>query len=138
LPHQVVSPFKPEVISPENVAPTIIPRGPLDSTSSSKSVPDSSDTAPLISKKSSSSGPNFSGVVSTNAMLLREPIASDLLDHEYHEISDEENIDQDRLMTARSRELTQSGVENPALSENITPVDSPRFEVRFSIVWFWE
>jgi hypothetical protein len=45
-------------------------------------------------------------------------------DHEYHEISDEEND----LVVRNRGEL---GVSNPALSsKSQSPLDSPRFEVR--------
>lgn len=93
----------------------------------------SHDTAPLLSQSEKSSDSSLQKnrkklvLPITNGNGLA-PVSNDLAgDHEYHEISDEEN---EIMTTSKGKRNDAVGLSNPALSsKSHSPLDSPRFEV---------
>lgn len=133
VPRQVVSPYKPEGSSASNsVAET-----PTASTSNSiaASTRTTSSSYGHAASQSTTPSKSLSDSVEipvsdkTPLLLTAAQMNTDGNDHEYHEISDEEN----ELTRDRHRRLRQGldgGVSNPALSsKSQSPLESPRFDV---------
>lgn len=140
VPRQVVSPYKPEGGGGrEDTLPT-----PTASTSNSIAASSSSRTSSSAHghhhHPSQSSTPSKSLSESaeipvsdkTPLLLTAAQMNTDGNDHEYHEISDEENdLIRDRNHHRHVHHRLEGGVSNPALSsKSQSPLESPRFDVR--------
>lgn len=147
VPRQVVSPYKPEGGGSSASAsaadtPTASTSNSIATTSSSSRASSSAhglQQPSLSSTPSKSLSESVEIPISDKAPLLLTAanMSSDGNDHEYHEISDEENeLVRDRN-PHHSRQLNhrlEGGVSNPALSsKSQSPLESPRFDVSFAL-----
>jgi len=154
VPRQVVSPYKPE----GGVSPASISAAETPTASTSNSIATTSSSSRTSSSahghhhhphhnhhhQSQSSTPSKSLSESveipvsdkTPLLLTAAQMNTDGNDHEYHEISDEENeLVRDRNHHHHMHHRLDGGVSNPALSsKSQSPLESPRFDVNVMLI----
>ncbi|ODN05514.1 Tyrosine-protein kinase PR2 [Orchesella cincta] len=135
VPRQVVSPYKPEASSSSAIdTPSGSTSNSISTAASSSRTSSSTHVQSQSPCKSMSESVEIPVTDKTPLLLTAAQMNTDGNDHEYHEISDEEN----ELVRERGghhlRHRLEGGVSNPALSsKSQSPLESPRFEKSFDL-----